>query len=108
MNVSRVSVSHPVLDSWENQRGVSNVFLTYFDYFCGGQYKLGGREAPEWGLTPPPRQIEHWSHHLASLSGEARSHVTQCIPECECKKTRLHDSETTQLVKRHFRAKINT
>ena len=27
---------YSVLDLWENQRGVSNVFLTYFDYFFGG------------------------------------------------------------------------
>ena len=39
--------------------GVSNVFLTYFDYFFGGQYKLGGLRGTRWGLNPPtPRQIE--------------------------------------------------
>ena len=44
----------PVLDLWENQRGVSDVFLTYFDYFSGSQYNLGGCwEAPEGGLNPP-------------------------------------------------------
>ena len=51
-----------VLDLWENQRGVSNVFLTYFDSFFGGQYKLGGLRGTRGGLTPPPPpQIEHWS-----------------------------------------------
>ena len=35
--------------------GISNVFLTYFDYFSEGQYKLGGWEAPEGGgLNPQP------------------------------------------------------
>ena len=34
------------------QEGVSNVFLTVFDYFLGGQWKLGGWEAPE-GVKPP-------------------------------------------------------
>ena len=34
--------------------GVSNVFLTYFDYFSGGQYKFRGWETPEGVLTPPP------------------------------------------------------
>ena len=32
-----------VHDLWENQRGVSNVFLTYFDYFFGRvNTNLGG------------------------------------------------------------------
>ena len=43
-----------VLDLWENQKGVSNVYLTYFDYFFWGQYKLGDWEAPEGGWTPNP------------------------------------------------------
>ena len=34
-------VEGPVLDLWENQRGVSNVFLTYFDYFLGVNENLG-------------------------------------------------------------------
>ena len=34
--------------------GVSNVFLTYFDYFFGGQYKLGGRvERHQMEVKPP-------------------------------------------------------
>ena len=33
--------------------GVSNVFLTYFDYFFGGQYKLGLR-CIRGGLNPQP------------------------------------------------------
>ena len=40
----------PVLDLWENQRGVSNVFLTYFDYFFGGQYKLEVVERHQMGF----------------------------------------------------------
>ena len=36
--------------------GVSNVILTYFDYFCrmGGQCKVGGSRGTRGGLTPPP------------------------------------------------------
>ena len=43
------------LDLWENQRGVSNVFLTYFDFFSegGGQYILGGVERHQRGVEPP-------------------------------------------------------
>ena len=49
-----------VLDLWETQRGVSNVFLTYFNSFFGGQYKLGRFEVTRGGYPPPPpRQIEH-------------------------------------------------
>ena len=51
---------YTVLDLWENQRGVSNVFLTDFDYLFGGQYKLGGLRGTRGGLNPPtPQQIEH-------------------------------------------------
>ena len=32
---------YTVVDLWENQRGVSNVFLTYFDYFSGINTNLG-------------------------------------------------------------------
>ena len=50
-----------LLDLWENQRGVRNVFLTYFDYFFGGHFKHGGiitnmaegRKAPEGGVPQP-------------------------------------------------------
>ena len=42
-----------VLDLWDNQRGVSKVFLTYFDYFSGGQYNWGV-ERHQRGLPPPP------------------------------------------------------
>ena len=48
-----------VLDLWENQMGVSNVFLTHFDSFWGGQYKNGGLRCTRGGYTPS-RQIEHW------------------------------------------------
>ena len=43
------------------ERGGSNVFLTYFDYFFGGQYKFNweGVERHQ-GVNPLPRQIEHW------------------------------------------------
>ena len=44
-----------VLD-WENQRGVSNVFVTYFDYFYGGHYKLGGLRGTRGGVKPPTNQ----------------------------------------------------
>ena len=53
--------------------GVSNVFLTYFDYFFGGHFKHGGvitnilegREAS--GGTP--RQIEHCHIKIAPAGG---------------------------------------
>ena len=32
---------YAVLDLWENQRGVSDVFLTDFDYFLGVNENLG-------------------------------------------------------------------
>ena len=44
---------------WKPER-VSNVFLTYFDYFFRGQYKLREVERPQRGVKPAnPRQIEH-------------------------------------------------
>ena len=36
-----------VLDLWENQN------LTYFDYFFGGQYKLGESIGTRGGVKPP-------------------------------------------------------
>ena len=45
-------LSTPALDLWETQRGVSNVFLTYFGNFCGGgsiQKGGGGVERPNRG-----------------------------------------------------------
>ena len=38
-----------VLDLWENQRGASNVYLTYFDYFLGVNTNLGGVERHQRG-----------------------------------------------------------
>ena len=38
--------------------GVSNVFLTYFDHFPGGQYKRDGVER----RSTSPRQIEHCTY----------------------------------------------
>ena len=39
----------------ENQRGVSYVFFTYFDYFFGGgQYKLGWLGGIRVLIPPPP------------------------------------------------------
>ena len=41
--------------------GFSNVFFTYFDYFFGGQYKLGWLRGTRWGFKPPTsRQIKNW------------------------------------------------
>ena len=37
--------------------GVSNVFLTYFDYFFGGQYKLGGLRGTRGGLNTPTNRV---------------------------------------------------
>ena len=46
--------------------GVSNVFLTYFDYFFGGSIQTwSGREAPERVKPPPPpdkSSIEEKTH----------------------------------------------
>ena len=40
--------------------GVSNVFLTYFDYFFGGSIQTWGLRGTRGGIEPPaPRQIEH-------------------------------------------------
>ena len=62
-NISTPSPLQPTFDILNTQysicgktRGgrVRNVFLTYFDYFSGGQYKLGGlRGTRGRGLTPP-------------------------------------------------------
>ena len=38
-----------VLDLWENQRGVGNVFLTNFDYFFGGSIQTWGLERHQRG-----------------------------------------------------------
>jgi hypothetical protein len=35
--------------------GISNVFLTYFDYFFGGQYKLGRFRGTREELNPPDK-----------------------------------------------------
>ena len=40
-NIIQLNI-YSVLDLREKQRGVSNVIFTYFDYFFGVQYKLGG------------------------------------------------------------------
>ena len=54
----------PVVDLWENHRGVSNVFLTYFDYFFGVNTNLEGLEAPEGvkSPNPPTNRALHRSH----------------------------------------------
>ena len=60
-----------VVDSWENQRGVSNV-LTYFEYFFGGQYKLGGWEVLEGRGEPSPfnKSSTEWqSYHQKTWIG---------------------------------------
>ena len=77
-------ISHPVLHLWENQRrGVSNVFLTYFDYFFGGQYELGKLRGTREGVKPPTsRQIEHCSHlgiHPLSLYQRICWIVGSCV-----------------------------
>ena len=60
--------------------GVSNVFFTYFDYFFGGQYKLGGREVPE-GVktsTPPKNRalvIVPYNHEIAMYTVNAKNHL---------------------------------
>ena len=56
MDIEITHIIFTVLNLWENQRGgVSNVFLTYFDYFFGGvntNLNLGAR-GTRGGLNPP-------------------------------------------------------
>ena len=71
--------------------GVSNAFFTYFDYFFGGQYKLGGLEALGGVKPPTPRQIEHW---IKSLSNS--DHLIQFNFFSELSAIRDHDSRVTR------------
>ena len=45
---------NPVLNLWENQMGVSNIFLTYFDYFREVDTNLG-IERPQRGRGVKPQ-----------------------------------------------------
>ena len=51
----------------ENQSAM--YFWLILTIFSGGQYKLGGWEAPEGGVKPPtPRQIEHWFYWYGHIT----------------------------------------
>ena len=40
---------YSVLDLCKNQKGVSNIFLTYFDYFFGGSIQTWGLRGTRGG-----------------------------------------------------------
>ena len=59
-----MATQYSIWGKTQRQSGVSNVFLTYFDYFFVDQYKIGGLRGTRGELNPQPcRQIEHCGYN---------------------------------------------
>ena len=56
----------------------SNVFLTYFDYFFGGQYKLGGLRGTRWGVKPPDKSSTDNKALLTSVLTNGPQNIECC------------------------------